>query len=295
MTTNIKLRLAASIARLAACAAGALMVLAMAATAASASSTLPAYGVLHAGQALTSPDGRFTLAMQGDGNLVEYQAAVAPGSQTRPSPVVLWHTHTYPNPGARLEMQGDGNAVVYSPGNVPLWNSGTAGHAGSHLVLQDDGNLVIYSPPGPAVWANYAKPVQNQQTRTTNPPDCTSQKMALFGAEVFNVCLVTTDSYNGSSVSGFVNGPTCNIDYPTGLGYTCHRNDGVNYRQNSYWDATHGYWEDWLNYRVSYIDPLPPYTSFVDCVYLRVDTTPWGYTTYNNPQPDVKQSYWTTC
>jgi hypothetical protein len=159
MTINIKPRLVGSITRIAICAAVALTVLAMAATAASASSRLPAYGVLHAGESLTSPNGRFILAMQPDGNLVEYQGPCCS--------VVLWHTHTDHHPGARLEMQGVGNAVVYSPSNSPLWYSGTSGQAGSHLDLQDDANLVIYSPTGPYVWANYAKP---QPTPPPQPP-----------------------------------------------------------------------------------------------------------------------------
>lgn len=236
--------------------------------------------------------------MQSDGNLVEYQAAVAPASSSRPSPIVLWQTHTYPKPGARLEMQGDGNAVVYSPSNVPLWNSGTGGRspAGWHLVLQDDGNLVIYSSAGSVLWSNYAKPVQNQQTRNTIPV-CTTQTMAGIGAEVFKVCLTATDTYDGANVSGLVSAVSCYIDSPTGslVGYTCHRADGVDYRKGSYWDANHGYWEDWLNYRVSDVMPTPPYSSFVDCVYVRVDTTPSGYTTPNIPAIDVNQSYGTTC
>ena len=55
-----------------------------------------------------------------------------------------------------LWMQGDGNLVVYAPGNRAIWASGT-GVAGSDLQMQGDGNLVIYTPPQlnrVAVWAS---------------------------------------------------------------------------------------------------------------------------------------------
>jgi hypothetical protein len=55
-----------------------------------------------------------------------------------------------------MVMQGDGNLVVYAPGNRPIWASGT-GVGGSDLTMQGDGNLVVYTPPRPnrvAVWAS---------------------------------------------------------------------------------------------------------------------------------------------
>ncbi len=60
--------------------------------------------LLTAGQELYSSNVQYLLAMQGDGNLVEY----GPGSQ------VIWASGTNGNPGAFAAMQGDGNLVVYS-------------------------------------------------------------------------------------------------------------------------------------------------------------------------------------
>jgi L,D-peptidoglycan transpeptidase YkuD (ErfK/YbiS/YcfS/YnhG family) len=65
---------------------------------------------------------------------------------------VLWSSGTYANPGARLVLQADGNAVVYSTAGRALWNSGTWGNPGSRLLLQDDGNLVLYRSNGTAAW-----------------------------------------------------------------------------------------------------------------------------------------------
>ncbi|GIG30834.1 hypothetical protein [Cellulomonas marina] len=58
---------------------------------------------------------------------------------------------------AHLEMQGDGNLVLYArlynEVDVPLWQSGTAGHAGAYAAVQTDGNVVVYAADGiTALW-----------------------------------------------------------------------------------------------------------------------------------------------
>ena len=96
-----------------------------------------------------SCDGRFGLIMQTDGNLVLYQG---PCIDTRcGSPI--WSSNTQ-SCGGCVSMQGDGNFVVYgTAGQVAgdaCWGSGTNGHAGAYLQLQNDGDLVMYPPPGDA-------------------------------------------------------------------------------------------------------------------------------------------------
>ena len=55
----------------------------------------------------------------------------------------------------RFVMQGDGNLVLYAPGNVPLWASNTSGHTNVwDAVMQSDGNLVVYDAHGHALWAS---------------------------------------------------------------------------------------------------------------------------------------------
>ncbi len=98
---------------------------------------------LMAGQSTSSCDGRFTLAMQTDGNLVLYWNGHG----------ALWASGTYQKGGVRATMQADGNLVVYNASNAPLWASGTWGHSGSKLAVQNDGNLVIYQN-GAAIWAS---------------------------------------------------------------------------------------------------------------------------------------------
>ena len=106
-------------------------------------STLGGNGLLVADQSLTSPDGRFALVVQDDGNLVIYQNSN--GS-------ALWSSGTNGNLPGFLVMQGDGNLVFYGPSNVSIWNSGTSGHANVVLSMQSDGNLVLYSG-STAIWS----------------------------------------------------------------------------------------------------------------------------------------------
>ena len=92
-------------------------------------------GQLNAGQQITSgtqiasPDGKFVLQMQSDGNLV----LRAPGN------IPLEDTHTAGHDGTIAVMQTDGNFVLTAPGNIPVWSSGTDGHPGTVLQVQDDG------------------------------------------------------------------------------------------------------------------------------------------------------------
>jgi len=94
---------------------------------------------LTAGEQLVSPNGKYRLLMQEDGNLVVYEGSKA-----------LWSSGTWGNPGAFTTMQADGNLVVYLGGKA-LWDAGTWGFPGASLILQDDANLVIYHAGHP-VW-----------------------------------------------------------------------------------------------------------------------------------------------
>jgi len=105
--------------------------------------TLTANQSLAIGQTLVSCDGRFTLTMQSDGNLVLYQGSAA-----------LWATNTVNSGATKAIMQGDGNFVLYTAAGKPVWASNTAGNAGARLVAQNDGNLVILAAGGAALWAS---------------------------------------------------------------------------------------------------------------------------------------------
>lgn len=102
---------------------------------------------LYQNQFIKSPDGRFKLKMQTDGNLVLYKNETIP----------LWNSHTQGNPGiTHLDLQGDGNLVLYNDTYVPYWNSVTQYYPKSVLVLQNDGNLVLYYNNVP-VWNTHTQ------------------------------------------------------------------------------------------------------------------------------------------
>jgi len=88
---------------------------------------------LDAGDALRSVNGRYSLAMQADGNL----ALSGPYG-------VIWQTNTSGNPGAYAIFQSDGNFVIYLNGKA-LWNSGTSGKGVTRVDLENAGNLVAYA------------------------------------------------------------------------------------------------------------------------------------------------------
>jgi Protein kinase domain len=106
-------------------------------------SSMVAGDTLQPGQYLRSSNGRFDLAMQRSGDLVETE---------RRSETPLWASGSGGHPGAYAIVQGDGNLIVYPKGrSAPqsgqptsaLWQSETNGHPGASVHLLDSGNLVI--------------------------------------------------------------------------------------------------------------------------------------------------------
>jgi hypothetical protein len=71
-----------------------------------------------------------------------------------PEHMAVWHTGTEGHSGVVALMLEDGNFVLYAPGNVPMWATATDGHPGSILALQDDRNLVVIAPGNVPIWAS---------------------------------------------------------------------------------------------------------------------------------------------
>ncbi len=104
---------------------------------------------LRPGQYIASQNKVYFFRVQADGNVVIYERR---GNTEYP----IWSTRTNGQAVDRLEMQFDGNLVLYTPGGRPIWSSGTVGRANSFLVMQNDGNAVIYFPQDP-VWSSGSK------------------------------------------------------------------------------------------------------------------------------------------
>jgi len=96
------------------------------------------------GQEIHSGDGRFTLRLQTDGNLVLKYASTG---------AVLWSSGTHDQGVTRAVMQTDGNFVLRDSADEAVWSTGTHGHPNAYLDLQNDGNAVVVSMQGNALWA----------------------------------------------------------------------------------------------------------------------------------------------
>jgi uncharacterized protein YjbI with pentapeptide repeats len=98
---------------------------------------------------IESSNGQFTVVMQSDGNLVEYQAGTA-----------IWATGT--GGAVQTVFQGDCNLVIYQASEVgqpsgALYTTGTGGGPnGCTFSVADDGSLAITTPSGTVLWERYA-------------------------------------------------------------------------------------------------------------------------------------------
>jgi len=86
--------------------------------------------------------GSYTLKMQADGNLVEYNGSTA-----------VWATGTNGKGGVQTILQADGNLVVYDKNGAAKWATGTNGHSAGWLVLGSDGSLRLYDASNNQVWS----------------------------------------------------------------------------------------------------------------------------------------------
>ncbi|MCX4976261.1 hypothetical protein [Streptomyces sp. NBC_00620] len=99
---------------------------------------------MYPNQYLTSIDGRFVLALQGDGNLVAYGPGYVP----------IWSSGTSGRSVDCLLAQADGNVVLYGKNGVgPIWATNTSSSGGASLKMQEDGNLVAYNSNAGAMWS----------------------------------------------------------------------------------------------------------------------------------------------
>lgn len=124
---------------------------------------------LRPGDSLLSPNGRYLLALQRNGNLVLYDtarfagpppgtaysgwpidAAVAVGSV----PLALWDARTAGTTAGTLVMGPDGDLVLRAAdaAGEPLWSSRTADRPGAFLSVRDDGAVTVGFGDGRVLW-----------------------------------------------------------------------------------------------------------------------------------------------
>jgi cell wall hydrolase len=97
---------------------------------------------LREGTWLSSPNGRYRLAVNRDGDLVLSREGHT-----------VWASGTGKHPGAILAMKSNGNLVLYQ-GNRAIWSSRSyrGGQARYYLTVQDTGRATIYSTSRKPLW-----------------------------------------------------------------------------------------------------------------------------------------------
>ncbi|MBI3401207.1 MAG: hypothetical protein HY048_07275 [Acidobacteria bacterium] len=95
-------------------------------------------------QSVRSPDGRFQLVYQRDGDLVLYG----------PDRVRVWSSGTEGETAGRAIMDAGGDFVVYDADGSEVWSAGSGSHPGSYLVVQNDGRVVVYAPGYVVLWTS---------------------------------------------------------------------------------------------------------------------------------------------
>jgi len=100
------------------------------------------------GQQISSPDGRYRLTFQTDGNLVIYRNDGHP----------VWWTGTVGISPNAAKMQTDGNFVVYDTANYPHWHTHTWANPGAYLSMQNNGAIVLYTAGGARLWGSPVPP-----------------------------------------------------------------------------------------------------------------------------------------
>ncbi len=108
---------------------------------------LPRGTGLALGQSASSCDGSHTLVMQTDGNLVHYNNVTQKA---------VWQSHTAGSGATATFLRLDGSFQIYGAAFDSLWSAPVVPNAlAGGLNIQDDGNLVMYSGSGKALWHSH--------------------------------------------------------------------------------------------------------------------------------------------
>jgi hypothetical protein len=94
---------------------------------------------LNPGQFLTSENGRFKFILQPDGDICLYQLQP-------PLPDPVWKSGTTGQGITILTMQADGNLVGRDSGGHDIWHTGTWGNEGAFLEVLDIGKVQVAKP-----------------------------------------------------------------------------------------------------------------------------------------------------
>jgi hypothetical protein len=100
-------------------------------------------------QSLNSPSGSCWLLHQDDGDLVLYRNELG-------NAVPLWASNTHGTSVGDLELQDDGNLVLYDRDRRAVWATGTAGQPVARLAVRDERTVVLEAADGSELWSSAA-------------------------------------------------------------------------------------------------------------------------------------------
>ena len=127
---------------------------------------------------LVSPNGQFTLVLQGDGNAVIYKSSCIGKVECH-----IWQSGTAgKSTNPLLVMQGDGNFVIYDGSQTAgkdIYSIGPSGQSTYLLLLQDEGNLVVYTSER-AVWSTLTGKISNEP----KPQDCGGNDLQKLACDI---------------------------------------------------------------------------------------------------------------
>lgn len=92
---------------------------------------------------LLSENGLWKLKYQTDSNLVLYDANESQA---------FWETFTWGNEPGFVELQDDGNLVMYGANGGVLWATNTYPYSGAWFRIQDDRNLILADANNNLLW-----------------------------------------------------------------------------------------------------------------------------------------------
>src|SRR5260370_11681019 len=202
---------------------------------------------LNVNDRLVSPNGKVTLVMQGDGNLVLYIVDIG---------FALWSTNASGTPVTHAILQTDGNFVCYDAAGKAYWASNTAigsllsGFFPHSVVLQDDGNLIIYdTTTGAALWTSNTfqswgrnRLVANQQLKINDSVTSLNGKVTLVMQGDGNLVIYRVG--NSALWATMTWGrPVTHTIMQTDGNLVCYDDAGTPYWSSNTWDSNAAYAE----------------------------------------------------
>jgi hypothetical protein len=97
---------------------------------------------LTTGNSIFSPDGKYKITLESNGNMVLYN------NNTQ-----VWQSNTAGQGATKLSLQNDGNLVLNTASNQSKWAASSNNTAVQRLVLSNDGNLLICNNHNAVLWA----------------------------------------------------------------------------------------------------------------------------------------------